>query len=277
MSASNPSIKILTGLTVVLAAALALVSVFGAFVPTTYERDAASMAAQGMGQDWVDLFLVVPLLILSLTFMLRGSRIASYLYGGTVYYIMYSFFIYAFGVHFNTLFLLYCLILGLSLYAFVLFMCEMSRQDIQSWYDEKVPTRSTGIFMLLIAALFYLLWLKDIVPAIVSNSVPASVSDYGLLVNPVHVLDLAIALPGLIIAALWLMKKHRLGYILTPIFLVFIIILAVALIGMVVMLEYRGLSDDISVAVIFAVLAVVSALFLFVFLKHMRPITMKSG
>ena len=131
--------------------------------------------------------------------------------------------------------------------------------------------------MLLIAALFYLLWLKDIVPAIVSNRVPASVSDYGLLVNPVHVLDLAIALPGLIIAALWLMKKHRLGYILTPIFLVFIIILAVALIGMVVMLEYRGLSDDISVAAIFAVLAVVSALFLFVFLKHLRPITMKSG
>ncbi|MGB2908075.1 MAG: hypothetical protein WBB73_13295, partial [Candidatus Aminicenantaceae bacterium] len=131
--------------------------------------------------------------------------------------------------------------------------------------------RFTGIFLLLIAAMFYLLWLKDIVPAILSNSIPASVSDYGLLVNPVHVLDLAFVLPGLIIAALLLMKKHQLGYILTPIFLVFILILAVALIGMVVMLKFKGLSDDISVAAIFAVLAVISAIFLFVFLRHLKP------
>ena len=271
MSDSNPSRKILTGLTVGLAASLAIVSVFGAFVPITYERDAPSMAAQGMGQDWVDLFLVVPLLVFSLIFMLGGSRIASYFYGGTVFYILYSFFIYCFGVHFNRLFLLYCLTLGLSLYTFALFVCALNRQDVQSWYDEKVPTRSTGIFLLIIAAMFYFLWLKDIVPAILSDSVPASVSNYGLLVNPVHVLDLAFALPGLIIAALLLMKKQRLGYILTPIFLVFVIILAMALIGMVVMLKLQGMSDDISLAVIFAVLAVISMIVLLVFLRHLKP------
>ncbi|MFA9454393.1 MAG: hypothetical protein ACERK6_10805, partial [Candidatus Aminicenantaceae bacterium] len=106
--------------------------------------------------------------------------------------------------------------------------------------------------------------------AILSDSVPASVSNYGLLVNPVHVLDLAFALPGLVIAALLLMKKHRLGYILTPIFLVFVIILAVALIGMAVMLKIEGISDDIALAGFFAVLAVISTVFLFVFLSHLR-------
>jgi hypothetical protein len=260
--------KAQAGLTAILAAALAAVSIFGAFVSTTYLRDAPSMGAQGTGQDLVDLFLVVPLLILSLIFMFRGSRIAAHIYGGTVFYILYSFFIYSFGVHFNRLFLLYCLILGVSLYAFVLYLCELNRQDVRSWYDGKTPVRSTSIFLLVIAAMFYFLWLKEIVPATLNDSVPKSVSDYDLLVNPIHVLDLAFVLPGLVIAALLLMKRHRLGYVLTPILLVFIIILALALIGMVAMLKVQGISDDTSLAVIFAVLAVISTIFLFVFLRH---------
>ncbi len=266
-----PEMKAQAGLTAILAVALAVVSAFGAFVPTTYVRDAPSLGAQGMGQDLVDLFFVVPLLVLALIFMLRGHRIAITIYGGTVFYILYSFCIYGFGVHFNRLFLLYCLILGVSLYALVLFMCNLNRQDIKSWYDEKVPVRSTGIFLLIIAAMFLFLWLKDIVPATLNDSVPKSVSDYDLLVNPVHVLDLAFVLPGLVIAALKLMRKHRLGYVLTPIFLVFIIILAVALIGMVAMLKIQGISDDTSLAGVFAVLAVFSTIFLFVFLRHLKP------
>jgi hypothetical protein len=46
--------RIIIVLSVLLAISLALVSYYGAFVPSTYERDAASMAAQGMGQDIVD-------------------------------------------------------------------------------------------------------------------------------------------------------------------------------------------------------------------------------
>jgi hypothetical protein len=263
--------NILKVLSVMLAAALVVVSIFGAFIPATYERDAPSMAAQGMGQDWVDLFLVVPLLLLSLMFMFRGSRVAAYIYGGTLFYILYSFFIYAFGVHFNRLFLLYCLTLGVSLYAFVLFMYELSRQDVENWFDGNIPVRATGIFLLIIAAMFYFLWLKDIIPATLNDSIPKSVSDYGLLVNPVHVLDIAFALPGLIIAALMLMRRRRLGYILTPVLLVFILVLAVALTGMAVMLRLQGVSDDISVAVIFVVLAVISTITLLVFLKHLKP------
>jgi len=271
MNASNPSPRILTGLSFLLAASLTVVSIFGAFAPATYERDAPSMAAQGMGQDWVDLFLVVPLLILSLTFMLRGSRVGAYLYGGTLLYVLYSFFIYTFGVHFNRLFLLYCLTLGASLYAFVLFLCALSRQEVENWFGNKIPARATAVYLLIVASMFYFLWLKDVVPATLNDAVPKSVSDYGLLVNPVHVLDLAIALPGLVIAALLLLKKRRMGYILTPIFLVFVLILAVALIGMGVMLKLKGVSDDISIAVIFAVLAVISTIFLLMFLGHLKP------
>ena len=77
--------------------------------------------------------------------------------------------------------------------------------------------------------------------------------------------------PGLILAAVLLLKKRRLGYILAPVFLTFIIILAAALIGMVLMLKAKGLSDDTSVAGIFIGLAVVSCAFLFLFLRQLKP------
>jgi len=141
---------------------------------------------------------------------------------------------------------------------------------VHKWFGEKVPTCLIGIYLIIIAVMFYLLWLKDIVPAIINNSIPNSVSVYNLLVNPVHVLDIAIALPGLIIVAVLLIKKHRLGYILTPIFLVFIIILATALVGMVVMLKVSHVSDDTSIAGIFIFLAFISFIFLFLFLKNIK-------
>ena len=97
--------KTLRILTILLAISLAVVSIAGAFFSGTYERDAASMAAQGAGQDLVDLFLVVPMLIITFFYASKGKRVASLLYGGILFYIMYSFIIYCFGVHFNQFFL----------------------------------------------------------------------------------------------------------------------------------------------------------------------------
>lgn len=97
--------KIIRILTVSLAVCLAIVSFYGVFVPGTYERDAASMAAQGVGQDMVNLFFVLPLLLLTLFIMIKGHKVALLIYGGTLFYLLYSFVIYSFGVHFNILFL----------------------------------------------------------------------------------------------------------------------------------------------------------------------------
>jgi hypothetical protein len=228
------------------------------------------MAVQGIGQDIVNLFLIVPLLLFTLFLVTKGNRIAFNLYGGILFYILYSFVIYSLGVHFNQMFLLYCLILGLSLYSFIIFIYNLTKTDIQKWYSDKVPLRSTSYFLMIIAILFYLLWLKEVVPAIVGGTTPRTVSDYQLLVNPVHVIDIAIALPGLIITAYLLRKKHQLGLIFAPVALVFIILLTIALIGMVIMLNLRNISDDSSLMYIFIFLSVISSLFLFQFLKHLR-------
>lgn len=263
-------LKIISILSVLLAISLAVVSAAGAFGPDTYARDAESIAAQGAGQDLVDLFLVVPLLLISLFFMLRENRIAMLIYAGTVSYILYSFVIYALGIHFNSLFLLYCLTLGLSLYAFILILIELNSREVESWFGPKLPKKTTGVYLILVSVLFYIFWLKDVVPPLLENTIPKSVSDYRLLVNPVHVIDISIALPGLIIAAVLLMKKRRLGIILALISLVYVMIMAIALVGMVMMVKSRGISDDTSVAAIFIVMALLSLVQLLVFFKNLQ-------
>jgi hypothetical protein len=262
--------RLLIGLSLVITLSLAFVSYYGAFAPATYARDSSSMGAQGMGQDMFDLFVVVPLLVISLAFTLRNNRIAFLLFGGTVFYVLYSYFIYAFGVHFNSLFLLYCLILGTSLYGFLVAVFELKGMQVQHWFGNRAPVRATGAFFIVIALLFYLLWLKDVVPAIVGNSVPATVADDDLLVNPVHVLDIAVALPGLVITAILLFKKHELGYIFAPIYLVFTILVALALISMVFAMKAKGIGEDISTAGIFLILAAISTAFLYLFFRSTR-------
>jgi hypothetical protein len=264
-------LKTITILSALLAVSLAAVSFSGAFIPRAYEREVPSMAAQGVGQDIVDLFLVVPLLLLSLVFIRKKSRVAVFVFGGTVFYVLYSFVVYAFGVHFNNMFILYCATLGLSFYLFILIMHEAGRMEVEGWFGPGLPSRFIGGYLILVAVMFYLLWLKDTLPAVLGGSVPSSVSDYNLLVNPVHVLDMAVALPGLIIAALLLVRKRRLGYILAPIALVFTIVLAIALTGMVLMVKARGIGEDASIAGIFVVLAFISMFLLVLFLKKMRP------
>lgn len=260
--------RLLTGLTLAMTAVLAIASYYGAFVPATYAHDSVSMGTQGMGQDFFDLFIVVPLLLILLALTLRGSRVAFLILGGTVFYVLYSYVIYAFGVHFNSLFLVYCAVFGTSFYLFLLCVIELHGQQLQHWFGDRTPNRATGIFFIIIAVMFYLLWLKDVLPAIFSNSVPATVADNDLLVNPVHVLDIAVALPGLIVTAILLFRKHPLGYLFAPIYLVFTILLALALIAMVVAVKQKGLSEDVSIAGIFAVLAAISAVFMYQFLRN---------
>jgi hypothetical protein len=223
-----------------------------------------------VGQDIFDLFIIVPLLLILLIYSSRGARTALFLLGGTVLYIMYSYFIYSFGIHFNSLFLFYCFTLGSSFYLFVIIIIEFMLKDVENWFEGSIPVKSTATFLIIVAVMFYILWFSDIIPAILSNSVPLSVSSDNLMVNPVHVMDLAFILPGLILTAVLLIKKRRLGIILTPILLIFIIEMSLALIAMALMLNIRHMSADLSLIGIFGVLTVISVIFLILFVRRMK-------
>ncbi len=196
--------------------------------------------------------------------------IARLLYAGILFYIMYSFVIYCFGVHFNRFFLLYCFTLALSLYSFILVMSGFGREDVAAWFDH-AAAKGVSIYIFIVALVFYGLWLKSIVPALISDTVPADVTDNDFLVNPIHVIDLAFALPGLILGSVLLWRKQSMGYVIASVSLVFMVFLTIALAAMVVMLSIREINEDYSVAVVFGILSVLSLFFGIILFRKIKP------
>ena len=83
---------------------MAAASLAGICVRSTYARETAGWAAQGIGQDWFDLMFAVPWFAVTAALSLRGSERALLLLAGGVAYAFYELVIYAFAIHFNAMF-----------------------------------------------------------------------------------------------------------------------------------------------------------------------------
>lgn len=93
-------------------------------------------------------------------------------------------------------------------------------EDFKSWFNEKTPTKAVGSFLMVIAVVFIFLWLSDSLPAVLTGTVPESIVKDNLTTNPVQALDFSFFLPLMITAAISLIKKKSLGYLLAPMMII---------------------------------------------------------
>jgi hypothetical protein len=196
----------------------------GIFDPGTYAAESMYYAIQGIGQDAVTLFIVVPLLALVTWFARKGGTRAYDLWSGLQFYIAYSYVLYAFSCHFNHMFQINCGILGLSVYSLLHF--------------------------------FY--------TVISSNMNP---------VAPGRILFRSTCLPALIITTVLLLRKQSYGVAFAPAMLVFCMVMAVAICGMVIAMVTKGLEADPLVSLIMIVLAIISFIFLLRYMKRCKTMT----
>lgn len=207
---SAPRIPPWLRLTPPLALLLALVSAVGLFVPDFY-RGPLAWSIQAVAQDFADLVLVLPVLVASAVLAARGSTRGRLVCLGALSYLVYTFAIYAFAVPYNRLFLAYVAMLGGSLWALVGGMASTDWAGIKARFRPDAPVRAISLFLLVPALLFYLLWLSEELPALLSGEIPANLAQLGVLTNPVHVLDLAIMLPAMALAGVWLWQRRAVG------------------------------------------------------------------
>jgi len=252
-----------------LAILTAIVSYMGIFIDSTYVKETTFYATQGIGQDIINLFVVVPILIVSSLFAYRKSRSGLFIWSGAIFYLAYSYTIYSFGLHFNSLFISYCFILGLSFYSLIYFVITSLHENISGWFSSKVSTKSTGIYLIVISLLFYFIWLSEIIPAILLNQTPKSVVESGLLINPVHVLDIAICLPALLITGIALIKKKSIGFLLAPTMLIFCIFMAIAIAAMVLVMKSKGLESNMA---LFSVFGIITCISIFLLIRYLRTL-----
>jgi hypothetical protein len=264
--------RIIIRLSILICILLVVVSCVGLFFPNTYSAETPNWNAQAVGQDIFDLFLVVPFLLITVIFIRKRSRKALLLWSGAVLYLVYSFVIYCFAVHFNNLFIVYCLILGLSFYAFVYYLVSQLRRSAADWFEETVSCKSVGYYFIVVSCIFYLLWLSEIVPAIINGTTPKNITETGLLTNPVHALDMSIALPGILIVGILLLRRKTPGLLLTPAVLIFMILMNMTIGGLNIIMQMRGLEGSYIISMVMAVLALVSVWLLIRFLKGVKPI-----
>jgi hypothetical protein len=264
--------KLIPVLSLPLATMLMITSAVGIFTFQFYGEETLNWQAQSVGQDLIDLFLVMPCLVLTSFFAARGNRTGFMLWGGVMIYLTYTFVIYCFDVHFNKLFLLYCAELGLSFYGCIIFFFTLKKDQNISVNGQGGIFKLTGIYFLVIASLFFLLWLSEILPSIMNNATPSNLADAGLFTNPVHVLDLAVVLPGIFITGILILRKNNFGLMIAPALLMFFILMDLTIGFLVLLMFSRGLEGSPTIAIVMAAIGVFSFVILKLYLKRLPKI-----
>lgn len=246
---------------------IALLAVAGSTIALVdqgiYAKEAEEWAAQATGQDIANL-IVFPALLATAYIAARGSLRGYLCWTGLLGYSVYSYAIYTFDLHWSRLFLLNVAVLGLSVYALIGALTSLDFERVRAGFAA-APVRSTSRVLIGLALLFFALWLASELPALVSGEPPQELADNGLVANPVHVLDLGIFLPAMLIAGLALRRRDGLGYTLAPVVLTTLVALTIGIIALTIVAAARDLGSleaGAPIAAMLAVEAVVLARFL---------------
>jgi hypothetical protein len=253
----------------VVALLLAALSLGGLAWPAAYAGETASWRAQAIAQDWFDLAVAAPALAIASLWSrrgVRGSVRARLVQAGLLLYTVYVAAIYAFAIHLNALFLVYCAALGLSVFA-LFTLAPLRAEATRRRYDAHLPARLAGGFLIGVGGVFALLWIGQLVPVTLGGRPPAELVETGLSTNPIHVLDLSFILPLHVIAGVFLWRGRDLGCALAPVLLAFGAMMA-ASIGFLALSSPPGAAG---VAAAMGAVAAAAAVLLVLVLRARRP------
>lgn len=189
-----------------------------------YRYDTVFYASGFKGQDLVVLSLGVPLLLMALMLSRRGSVPGLLLLEGILGYFLYIYSSMALGAVFNTLFLLYVIIVSASLFAFIQAFASVDFDIIASRISERLPVRSLAIFMFAAGSVTMFAWGLPLVAALMRGGTPERMDHYTTMVT--FALDLAIITPSTFLCSDLVLKKEPLGYVISLPLLITIILLA---------------------------------------------------
>jgi hypothetical protein len=233
---------------------MALASAGGIWLPFVYVEETASWAAQGTGQDIVNLAVVLPAMLIALYAASVGSLRAVLVVLGLLIYVVYSYVLYAFFVHFNLLFPIYVATLGTSFWALVGIVLDVRHERVRELFDGKTG-RAQSVYLMASGLVFGGLWISSIATSIASGDTPRELVEAGLPVNPVHVLDLAFVLPAMVVTSILLWKRHPLGWLWAVPLVTFAAAMGSAIVGMMAVMKTAGLPVPAAVVAAMAISA----------------------
>jgi hypothetical protein len=263
---ANRAAYLLSAIAAPLAVAAALV---GLLVPGLY-RDPALLISQARGQDLVTLLVGVPLLVGGLTAARRSSTRGRLIWLGALGYLAYAYATFAFGSRFNPLFLVYLALLGLAVYALMLGLVGTNARAVAAGFGQRAPTRLIGGFFLGLAGLVALLWLAEIIPALLAGGLPESVLEAQSPTNVIHVLDLALVLPAFALAGVLLARHQPWGYVLAGLLLAKAATLGLAILAMALFMHLDQQPVEPGLVLFFTILTALALMLSLAYLRAFR-------
>ncbi|TFD55183.1 hypothetical protein E3T55_01820 [Cryobacterium frigoriphilum] len=208
-------------------------SVLALAVEGTYGALTQAFLPQAIAQDVANLALAAPTLIVCAILALRGSARAHLIWLGVLAFTVYNYVIYVFSIPFGELYPLWTAVLGLSLFAFIGGLRTLPvpgtrpGESIASRFRSERAARVAAWVLLVVAALFAVIWLSEDVPALFAGTPQPSSVDMDVPTNPVHTLDYIFFLPSAIIVGTGLLRGRSFAYPATAAFLVFMVFTAI--------------------------------------------------
>lgn len=261
-----------------LSGALALVTTLAAaatfFIPGVL-RGPAVMNGSARGTALVILVLGVPALLIAMRSAANGSVRALIVWLGAIAYLSYNAVMFIFATPFNQLFLLYVAMFSLCFWSATTILQQVDAEALHARFSPRLPVRGLAAYALAIVALNALVWLRNVVPSVLSSTPPSWLDGTGLSTDPVYVLDLAFWLPLMAVAALWLWRRRPWGYLLVGSILTMWVIESVG----VAVDQWMGSTADPASTVasaamtpVFGVLALVGLIPLYVYFRHLNDL-----
>ncbi|MFH5831802.1 hypothetical protein ACG2F4_11740 [Halalkalibaculum sp. DA3122] len=276
------SITILSSIIIILAVVAASMGIFSTGGPGPYDLETVrgetvtvygkglykhmsqDVAPQGIAQDYVTLFAGVPLLLLSLFWARSGSLKGRFLLAGTLGYFLVTYLFYLVMGMYNVLFLVYATLLGTTFFAFAQTLLSFDLSNISEHFGESTPVKFMGGFLIFNSIAIGLMWLQVVVPPLLDGSIiPGQVEHYTTLI--VQGLDLGLLLPLAFVSGVLFIRKKPFGYLLGPVYFVFLSILMTALTAKVVAMGMLGqnIMPAIVIIPLFGMVSIICSVLIF--------------
>lgn len=179
-----------------------------------YAHDSFFKAPIFIGTDFTMLFLVVPLLIITLLKNKRKSEVEAKInllamLGVILYYAMSI----SFGVTYNYLHLIYIMLMGVSFYLFFGLLLNLHTQSTVTppLYTYTI-TRGMQTFLICSGLSLFIAWLPDIISSLTANRSLELIEVYTTEIT--YVIDMGIISPLMFITLYLLRKKSFIGLVL---------------------------------------------------------------
>ncbi|HSL90303.1 MAG TPA: hypothetical protein VK870_13445 [Ignavibacteriaceae bacterium] len=233
-----------------------------------YQHMSSDVAIQGIAQDYVTLFIGVPLLLISLSLSRKNSLRGLFLLAGTLGYFLVTYLFYLTMGMYNQMFLVYAFLLGTTFFAFILAILEFDLNEIKSKFTSEKLARNAGTFLIINASLVGLLWLGVVLPPIFEGTLyPKELQHYTTLI--VQGFDLGLLLPMAFVVGILAIKKNRFGFLFTPIYMIFLSLLMTALVSKILFMAGAG-QNVIPVIFIMPTIVLISISFSILLLKNIK-------